>query len=193
MRQIWIALLLFGTAAGPTSAQNIDEPFGTFVLQAGDKGKVLKTALDFSSELAADSVGFAACTLVRAVGEEDYQVEVEPAFEGRLLEPAPGGLEGYECAVSNFRKEGTTRVYLERMVEIRRESDVLLPYPERLTFEVRIQVLRGTSYREWHQITVRPADFDSSLKSVSTWRVIRYEVTGWQWMHEHSSSGGPVR
>ena len=162
----------------------------------GGKGEALLTALQFSAALNSDSVGVAGCTVAKVIGEEDYRSTVVPALRSRILEPklAPG--EEIRCAIWHFQEEGKTRLYIENFVQIRRESNHVLPYLERLAFEVRIQVLRGKGYREWHEILVRPLGFErmpDGNHKVASWRVIRYEVTGWQYMHEHSSSSGPIR
>jgi hypothetical protein len=178
------------------SAQDIQSSSGRMVVGPGDKGRALLTALRFSSALNADSVGIAGCTAERVAGSADYTSVIQPALRARALQPKPVPGRPADCAVWNFQEDGRTRIYIENLVQVRRESNHVLPYPERLAFDVRLQVLVGRGYREWHEITVRPERFDTATDGTSTvrsWRVIRYEVTGWQWMHEHSSSSGPVR
>jgi hypothetical protein len=196
MRVSALLLILLTLYPMSVSAQDLQSSYGRMVVGPGDKGHALLEALRFTSSLNADSVGIAACTVEKVIGAEEFSAVIQPALAQRLLEPRPTPERPLACAIWSFQEDEKTRLYVEDFVQVRRESTQVLPYPERLAFEVRIQVLRGRGYREWHQIAVRPSQFESSsdgTHTVQSWRVIRYEVTGWQWMHDHSSSSGPIR
>jgi hypothetical protein len=176
------------------NAQDIASPAGAIAIRPGDKGKALVAALNFSSALNDDSIRIAGCTAAKAVGESDYADVVRPAFRNRLSEPKAAETQ---CAIWHFQEPGKVAVFLDHLVQIRREStSPLVSVAERLGFEVQFQLLRGRAYREWHRVTVRPEGFHQDpdgTRFARGWRVIRYEVTGFEWMHEQSSSSGPIR
>jgi hypothetical protein len=196
MRPLALLLTLFAIVPAVVSAQDLQSRHGRMIVSPGDKAHAILAALRFSASLNADSVGIAACTVEAVIGSEDFSSVFEPALKHRLLDPVVPPERPYACAVWSFQEDGKTRIFVEDFVQVRRESNRVLPYPERLAFDVRIQVLRGHGYREWHQVAVRPGSATTDEEgnhSVEWWRVIRYEITGWEWMHDHSRSSGPIR
>ena len=179
---IIVTLVLPLCSHNPIAGQT-DPTAGTIELREDAPAQVILRALAFTTDLSADSVGIAGCSIERAIGSDNLDKLVRPALSHRFVPPRPPRFETHDCAVYHFTAPERVLVWIEQLVMERRDSNSILPYPERLGYELTIQVWRGNQYREWHAISLEPIvslPVDGVIH-VSDWRVTKYEVVGSQW------------
>ena len=166
-----------------TMAQSVAP--ATVVADAKMREAAINTVLAFRTDLHGDSVKIARCRL--ASGPSDsVEKWILPGMRGSLVAPFKTETGPMACSVMVFQRQGTKVLWLDSIVEVRRTGGIPLGPMPGLSFEISFQWLRGTDYRRFEQYELRP------LNGAGTeWRVIRYELTGEEWMDSFGGASRP--
>lgn len=166
-----LLLLTLALAAPALPAQEVTPDLPAQALQA---------VLRFRGDLGGDSTRIAGCRLDQIGDSTGTGRLLDERFRALVVLPAgwtPGALT---CGVQAFARAPHPTLWLEQIVEVRRTSPIVLPYPGRLQYEVTLQWLVDAGYREYHRYLVAPRVFLSETGSerFGDFRVIEFKLLG---------------
>ena len=168
---IVLASVLCSTA---TQSQNAMTPESS--TNARMREAAINAVLAFRPDLHGDSVKIARCRLA-AAPTDNVEGWILPRLRVLLVQPFKSDTGAMSCSVMVFQRPGTEVLWLDSMVEVRRRGGVPLGPIPGFSFEISFQWLRGTDYRRFEQYELRPVN-----PAGTQWRVVRYELTGEEWM-----------
>ena len=153
------------------------------------RAAALNAILTFRSDLRGDSTRIAACRLASEVQDTATGTWVQAAFRPLLTAPlAPQSSSGLDCSVYAFQQPGTRVLWLAGLIEVRRRGALQeIRAGGGVSFEADFQLLVGKGYRQFEHYELRPFGAGREV----AWRVVRYELRGVEFLHEHSRSSGP--
>ncbi len=141
----------------------------------------LNAVLRFRGDLGGDSTQIARCRLDQVGDSSGTGQRLDDRFH-RLLVLPPGwtGTGGMSCAVHQFAQMPRPTLWLQSVVEVQRTSPTILPFSERLQYEITFQWLVSASYREYHRYIVVPSVkfSESGAMSWGDFRVVEYKLLG---------------
>lgn len=175
MRALFALLVVGAIVVRPLGAQDRSARM-TLVVVPGDTGKAIVSTLEYLQKTTPDSILLAGCRLVPS----DSPVRMLTVGASSIQLPDVGDAGQSFCRPGATRRSEGALVFVEEIRQL--EKDVILPYWERIKFEIRIQIQYGMSSREWHTLIVRPnggVPKDTGLEARG-WRVSKWEITGWQ-------------
>ncbi len=171
MRSFWIAVA-FVAMSSSARAQAITAELPADALNA---------VLRFRGDLSADSTHIARCRLDQVGDSSSIGKRLDERFRQLLVLP-PGwtGAGSMACAVHQFARMPHPTLWVQSVVELQRKSESILPYPERLQYEITVQWLVNASYREYHRYLVVPSVKFSESGAISwgDFRVVEYKLLG---------------
>lgn len=116
----------------------------------------------------------AQCAVAEAARDDAALSTIEPRFRALFVQAPSDG-----CSVGSFMRDTARVLWIESLTDVTRSgSHDADARPH--SIEVTVQLLHGPGYREFAEYLLRP--------SGERWRVIRFELTGMQFIHEHSTS-----
>jgi hypothetical protein len=176
MRTLLAVMVCLAIVVRPVGAQDRSARL-TLVVVPGDTGRAIVSALEYLQKITPDSILLSGC---RFTTSDSSTVRTVTVGSSQIQLPGVGDRAGSFCKPRAVRQPDGVLVFVEGLRQI--EKDVVLPYWERINFEITIQIQYGMSHREWHTLIVRPnggAPKDTGLEA-RAWRVSKWEITRWQ-------------
>lgn len=181
--------LLSGSLAAAAGAQPTADDF---------RGEAVNAVLRFRADLSGDSTRIARCRLPLIGDSLQTGATLDERFRGLLTMPPDERASGpLACSVFQFARSPRRTLWLQQVIEIRRDGGVGQPYPDRRQYEITFQLLVNAGYREYHRYVVAPTSGmpEGGRVRFNDWRVIEYKLQGWDfhWGDNagHGSSARP--
>ena len=142
--------------------------------RARTRAAALNAVFSAREDLRDGTTKIAECTVAEAAQDAAALTTIEPRFRALFLQTPSDG-----CSVGSFMGDTARVLWIASLTDVTRsgshEADAR-PH----SIEVTVQLLHGPGYREFAEYLLR--------SSGEAWRVIRFELTGMQFIHEHSTS-----
>jgi hypothetical protein len=142
--------------------------------RARTRAAALNAMFSFREDVRDGVTKIAECMVEEAVRDTAALKAIDARFRALFARAPSDG-----CGVGAFMRDTARVLYIESVTDVTRSgSHEAAARPH--SIEITVQLLHGPGYREFAEYLLRP--------SGEAWRVIRYELTGMNFIHEHSQS-----